>query len=282
MKVTGKQEFILLPVKEHVGNLRITDFDGKEMIILPDREIKKWTGWSMDALRKLYLEKLEDSNKRIKQITGGHRIIAVMFNRISDGHYEKIKLQWEEEASIKNYGPISLYSEIPIYIPRYGFNNSPYAIYLSIKTDSKHEILEPPKIEDWKKGEPPKFITILDGINHKVYRFEEAEDPQLVRVNVKMGVPRTVTKWAKFGLLTAIAVPTSMIMSVLVEGAIPPFAFGLLAGVIALLFGERVLIFRDIPLMKRWSGAYLYLAGWSVAVLVFLMIAHTVNQSVLN
>ena len=274
MKITEKQPFLLLPVSGYIGDLKITDSEGKNMIILSDHEFENQFELSMDKIKEQYLKKLnENPSNRIKQITKKYRVIAILFNdKNSDEYYEKIKVQWKDEAIIKDNGWISKYSEIPIYLPRYGFKqNSSSAIYLSIRTDSKHKILEPPIITNWKKKNKLKFITILNSVNHKIYRFKETEEPQLVQINVKMGLPNTVTKWARLGLVSAIVVPISLILFTLIVGNVPSFTFELMAGVIALLIGERVLIFRDIPLMKKWSSIHLGLAIWCVIVLISLM-----------
>ena len=274
MKITEKQPFLLLPIKGYVADLKITDSEGKNMIILSDHEFEEQFGLSMDKIKEQYLERLnKNPSNRIKQITKKYRVIAILFNdKISNEYYEKIKIQWKDEAVIKNNGWISKYSEIPIYLPRYGFKqNSASAIYLSIRTDTKHKIIEKPVISNWKKKKKLEFVTILNSVNHKIYRFKETEKPQLIQINVKMGLPNTVTKWAKLGLVSAIVVPISLVLFTLITGKIPSSTFELMAGVIALLIGERVLIFRDIPLMKKWSSIHLCLAIWCIIILISLM-----------
>ena len=275
MKITEKQPVILLPVDGYRVDLKITDAEGRNMIILSDHEFEEEYGSSMNKINNEFLKKLgQDADDGIKKLTTKHRIIAVILNNDenSDKYYKKIKVQWKEKANIKNEGGFVKHSEMRIDIPRYGFKqNSSSAIYLSIRTGSKHEISKKPVITD-RKGDKIDYITIFDSTNHKVYRFDETAKPQLIHVIVKARLPKIITRWATLGLIVAGTVPTSLIAFILITKNVPEFTFELMAGVIALLIGERVLIFRDIPLMKSWSTAHFISTIICIIVLVSLMI----------
>ena len=90
--------------------------------------------------------------------------------------------------------------------------NSSSAIYPSIRTDSKHKILEEPPVSDLKnKNQKIKKRKILDSINHKIYRFDNTEQSQLIYVNVKIGLPNTIIRWARLGLVTGIVLPIGVV-----------------------------------------------------------------------
>ena len=274
MKITERQSFFLLPVEGYLTDLKITDSEGHSMIILSDHEFEKKFGFSMNKIKENFLGKLsQNPNENIKEFTTKYRTIAVLFNNKDlDEYYEKIKIQWKAEANIQNEGWISKHSEIPIFIPQYGFKqNVSSAIYLSIRTDSKHKILGNPTLTNRASDKNIKYTTIFDNTNHKTYRFNETTETQLIHISVKMGLPRTVIRWAKLGSGTAIVALSGIISVIMVTKTIPAFTFELMAGIIALLIGERVLIFRDIPLMKKWNTVYLILTSACIALLVILV-----------
>ena len=243
------------------------------MIILSDREFEERYQMSMNEIKELYLKKLhQNSSKETIRITEKYRVVAVLFNKTLDEYYEKIKVEWKDKATIKNYKWITKYSEIPIYIVRYGFeHNSASAIYLSIHTDTKYEIKEKPTITNWLKKDEPNFNTILNSPNHKIYRFKETNEAQFIKTSVKMGLPDTIIQWTKFGFGSAILIPISLILLGLLTNKILPFTFELMAGVIALLVGARVLIFKDITLMEKWNFTYLFLITCCMVILILLM-----------
>ena len=159
-----------------------------------------------------------------------------------------------------------------VTIPRHGLeHNSLSAIHVSIKSGLKHEIVGAPEIRNEGPGKF-KYAAIFDGTNHKIYRFGEAGKVQLISINVKMGTPNTVAGWARLSMASAIVVPAVLVAFAMITGSLIPFTFELTAGMIALLVGQRVLVFRDIPLMRRWGRANRLLIGWCIAALLALMI----------
>ena len=273
MKVT-KQSYFLLPVKGHLADLMITDSEGKSMIILSDHEFVRQFKISLNDFKEKILENMkQESNEQIKNLVKEHRNIAVMFNRTDDEYYDKIKISWTEKIMIRKYGPISNCLQFHVKVPRYGLKrNSLSAIYVSIKSNPKHEILGSPKIINVAGNKQLDFISILDEVNHKIYRFEETEDVQFIEIDVKMGVPNAVISWAKLSGISAIVIPSILALILFGTSKVLPFTFELMAGLIALLISQRMLIFRDIPLMKRWNHAHHYLIISSLVMLMVMMI----------
>lgn len=274
MKVTGEYKMLLLPRKGFSADLRITDSDGKNMIILSDHEFKRESNVSMDTIKKSYLKKISKiDSAQIKQFIQEYRIVAVLFNKSSDDdYYEKVKIQWTEKPIIRKDGMISDYSSVVITMPRHGFeHNSLSAIYVSIKSGSRHEIIGHPRITN-HGGDRLEYDTTFDKINHRIYRFKETRDAQFVQIEVKMGMPSAVVNWAKMSSASAIIVPLALILFAVAGKSAIPFTFELMAGITALLVGQRVLVFRDVPLMKRWSSTSLWLIGWCLVVLLSLML----------
>ena len=152
MKVED-QPFFLLPVDNYRADLNIVDSEGRELIILSDREFEKYTGNSMKHIIDMYLRKLKtDLPEEHFRLIEDYRVIAVLFNREDNSYYEKIKVTWVQRfVNRKHKSKISIseYVEIPLYLPRYGFEHgATSAIYLSVKTSSKYRITETPTIRD--------------------------------------------------------------------------------------------------------------------------------------
>ena len=152
MKVED-QPFFLLPVDNYRADLNIVDSEGRELIILSDREFEKYTGNSMKDIIDMYLRKLKtDLPEEHFRLIEDYRVIAVLFNREDNSYYEKIKVTWVQRfVNRKHKSKISIseYVEIPLYLPRYGFEHgATSAIYLSVKTSSKYRITETPTIRD--------------------------------------------------------------------------------------------------------------------------------------
>jgi hypothetical protein len=154
MKVE-KQPFFLLPVKGYMADLKIIDSEGKEMIVLSDKEFEKLMGISMSEILDLYVKKLKtDLSEDYFNLFKEYRVIAVLFNRSdNDDYYEKVRVTWIEKFENKKPdGRISQCVQTTIYLPRYGFGHgATSATYLSIKTSSKYIILKKPETCDLER-----------------------------------------------------------------------------------------------------------------------------------
>ncbi|MGI0102501.1 MAG: hypothetical protein ACREA7_07905 [Nitrosotalea sp.] len=274
MKITEKQPFFLLPVKGYRGDLKVLDSEGNDMIILSDKEFESQFGASMSDIIKLYLEKLKrDLSEKYSKLTKDYRVVAVLFNKNYDEYYETVKITWTEQIHNRKRGSgISEYAEIPIYIPRYGFDHgATSAIYLSIKTNSKYEIGEKPRIIDLRSSKEPTLTHIIDDQRHKVYRFSETEKPQLIEIVVKIELPTMIEDWAQLGLFAGIVLPLFLILLTFLTHHVPKFSHEILAGIITFIVGLRVFVFHDTVLMRNWKTIHYVLVIWCALVLLGLI-----------
>lgn len=274
MKVE-KQPFFLLPVKGYLADLRITDSEGNELIILSDSEFEQQMHHKMSDIIDLYTAKLrKDIPKKYLKVIKDYRVVAVLFNRTDDEYYDKIRVSWVEPIENRKRDGFSQLVEIPFYLPRYGFKHgSTSAIYLSFKTTSRYEIVDDPEIRDLLSKKQLKPAVIIDDERHKVYRFSASEEPQMIRVIVRIGLPSTVKSWANLGLISGVLAPAFILGSSIGLGRMVDFGYEILAGTIVFLTGLRVLLFHDISLMKRWNRAYIFLIiylGGTLGYLVYL------------
>lgn len=284
MKVE-KQPFFLLPVKNYMADLKILDSEGKEMIILSDKEFEKLMGVSMSEILKLYVEKLKaDLSEEHFKLFGEYRVIAVLFNRgDNEDYYEKVRVTWIEKfENKKSDGPISECVQTTIYLPRYGFEHgATSATYLSIKTSSKYKLLKEPELKDLRLRKIPQHRVILEDSRHKIYRFSDTPDPQFIEVIVRIGLPSTIKNWAHLGLASAIVIPSAIIGMLVTFMERPEFDFEILISLIGFIAGLRVLIFRDMDLMQRWNSVLFAAVIWCTALLlVFILLSYCSELSV--
>lgn len=266
MRIEGSQDFFLLPVKNYMPDINIKDSEDRDLIILSDREFEVLTDnkIKMEDIIKEYLKKLkQDLEPAHFKLMQNYRVIAVLFNnprQEKDDYYERIKVSWTERIENRKrrrITDISEYVEIPIYIPRYGFDHgSTSSIYFSFKTSSKYKILENIDFKDLRLRKNPDYKTILEDERHKIYRFNESPSPQLIEIIIRVGLPSTINNWIHIGFLAIIIVPSIIVIFTVVFREIPEFAFETFVGMIGFLVGLRVLIFHDLELMGRWNKVF--------------------------
>lgn len=278
MKVE-KQPFFLLPVKNYMADLKILDSEGKEMIILSDKEFEKSMEISMSEIIKLYVKKLKvDLSEEYFKLFGEYRVIAVLFNRnANEDYYEKVRVTWIEKfENKKSDGQVSECVQTSIYLPRYGFEHgATSATYLSIKTSSKYNLLNEPELKDLRLRKIPQHRVILEDNRHLIYRFSDTPDPQFIEVIVRIGLPSTIKNWAHLGLASAIVIPSTLVGMLVVFMELPKFGYEILIGLIGFIAGLRVLIFRDMDLMQRWNSVLFSAVIWcTVLLLVFILLSY--------
>ena len=117
MKVED-QPFFLLPVDNYRADLNIVDSEGRELIILSDREFEKYTGNSMKDIIDMYLRKLKtDLPEEHFRLIEDYRVVAVLFNREDNSYYEKIKVTWVQRfVNRKHKSKISISEYLLQYI----------------------------------------------------------------------------------------------------------------------------------------------------------------------
>jgi hypothetical protein len=166
-------------------------------------------------------------------------------------------------------------------LPRYGFEHgATSAIYLSIRTSSKYS-LKKPQLRDLRLRKIPEHRVILEDSRHKIYRFSDTPDPQLIEIVVKVGLPTTIKNWAQLGLAAAVAIPSSIIGMLVISMELPEFGFEILLSIIGFIAGLRVLIFRDLDLMQRWNTIlFAAVIGCSLVLLFFILLSYCPETSV--
>jgi hypothetical protein len=283
MKVE-KQPFFLLPVKGYMADLRVLDSEGKEMIVLSDKEFEKLMEISMSEIIELYVKKLKaDLSEEYFGLFGAYRVVAVLFNRSdNEDYYEKVRVTWIEKfENKKSDGPISQSVQTSIYLPRYGFEHgATSAIYLSIRTSSKYTLKES-QFRDLRLRKVPEYKVILEDTRHKIYRFSDTPNPQLIEIIVRVGLPSTIKNWAQLGLAATIIIPSSIMAMLVIFMELPEFSFEILLSLVGFIAGLRVLIFRDLDLMQRWNTILFIAVIFStVLLLVFNLLAYCPELSV--
>ena len=282
MKVTEGQGFFLLPVENYRGDLKISDSEGREMIILPDKEFDRQTGSSMEELNEKYGERMvkklgEEIRKKHEQLTQNYRIIAVLFNRPENEKefYEKVNVSWISKVKREDIGKdgnISELAKIRIVLLKYGSKQkSTSSLYLSIRVDPKYRIASEPTFNDLTSNNPVEKIDILSDERHKVYRFTEKKDAEVLETTIHVGKPKDIKNWLTVGFLSAIIPPGFIIGMFFGFREMPPFSFEVLGGIVAFLIGQRAFIFQDSYLMKNWNRVIIGSAIWVASLMLCLI-----------
>jgi len=260
LRIVGKPEILLLPAGSYRGDLKITKSDGKECILLSDKEFERKYQHKMSEIKEKYIEKLlkdVPANQK-NELFKNHRVMAILLERNDDEYYEKITMKWVTQLGKKKATRLNEFVEIPMYFQRYGFLDSKTAaIYLSIKTSDKYQIMESLQFNELISDSLLSPTVILNEKRHKIYRLKETNIRQMIQTIIKISLPDSKIHWAKLGVLSAIITPLYVISLFFYYSTIPIFGIESIAAVIVLIIGQRAFLFHDLHLMFRWNYAHL-------------------------
>lgn len=275
VRITGNPSYILLPSGSYRGDLKVTDSRGNDLIIMSDKGYEELEGYDMKEINKEYVQKLEPnlSKKQKEELLKNHRVIAIMLPQELDEYYEKITMKWVTEMDNKKKEGLNQFIEVPMYFHRYGvLDTKTSAIYISIKTSDDYRIKERLMFNDLLSKQKKSATVILDNNRHMIYRLKETEQPELIQTVVKICLPTAKEQWARIGFVSATLVPFFIIALYGLSGKIPVFSFEILAGLIALLIGQKAFVLQNLDLMEYWNDAHLGAGAWCAFMILLLMI----------
>ena len=274
LKVTENPQVILLPIGSYRGDLKITNSEGKEFVLLSTKEYERVYGYSMLELKNRYIEKISSSlsEKQKDELLKDHRVIAILPQKTEKMYYEQIKMKWVTRMQNRKRVGMDEFVEVPIYFQRYGFHNSEVAaIYLSVKTVDKYIIMENLRFRELLSKSFLIPRVILNDRRHMIYRLDETKEIQLIQTVIKIAVPPEKIIWARGSFLASILVPLFIIGIGWQINRTPDYSFQVLAGLIALLIGQRVILFQDLNLMHHWNNAHLGAVSWCAVIILALI-----------
>jgi hypothetical protein len=127
----------------------------------------------------------------------------------------------------------------------------------------------------------PEHRIILEDSRHKIYRFSDTPNPQMIEIMAKIGLPPTIKNWVHLGLASAIIIPSAILGMLLVFMELPEFGREILISQIGFIAGLRVLIYRDMDLMERWNIVLFVAVIWcTVLLLILILLSYCSNLSV--
>lgn len=287
LKVTKKQSFFLLPIQGYKGDLHIKDSAGINLVFLSDAECKQ-IGMDMDKLNEAYRNRIKQKlSEESKSLADDYRIVAVLFEREEDEFYEKVTISWTgkiDERNIMEDGRISQCVRLPFHVPTFGSHQgSTSSLYLSVKVDPKYVFIKEPSFKNLSSNGKVEHVKVLNDNRHKIFRFAETPESQLIEISFTIGKPKDVKDWLSLGLLSAIVPPLILLGLTIFTGRVPDFAYAILGSIVAFLVGQKALILQESSLLNNWNKVIVGSTIWvSILILALVIYASIYTPNIHN
>lgn len=254
--------------------------DGTELPTLGDHELnllftnEEANFVSQQSLRELYYEQIGiiEPERRNEHENDLH-FVGLIIPQFEFDHFQEIVLRWTEQIKTEH-----LEEEGFSYFVKRRHVVEPTteaSTYVNITMDAKkYQIIGEPKISAYDAENKP--VEIIDGEQYRkilsdktqyVYRIRR-HSPLTFSIEWMIGIPVFVKRWAVAGFAISVPVIFYSIISFCLNPKLVDENSRLLAGIIAMLVGFRVLLFHDTELMSKWNSLYLILLGISAFVII--------------
>lgn len=272
-------EFYIYPIRGNLADLEVK-LDGTQMPILHAQELEKITGFIID-LDFIKKGVSSISGISVEELIDIKNYFFIKFPKIIEDKYSEILITWNEQIEGKRKTN-DLLSEISFYsmiFPPTGRSS----LYVSFIVADKYELVGETlvyKIETINYGlnndmkatsaitlvENEGFSNVLDDSKHHVVRFER-NGSNKIGIKYTIGIPVLIRTWLWLGFFFGIGTIPYGILNYQTH---IQFVETLLAGVVALLIGFRILLFHDIELLRRWNVTYIILIVANIILLTIL------------
>lgn len=280
--VPGGSDVWVYKLPGYLASLDVTTGDGNSLPILSDQELnllfinENANFITQDSLKKIFEEQMIVNELTLLSSDENQKshFVGFIIPQYDQDHFQKIIIKWTEQVRKEDTSK----NTISQYVNRRHTvePTTSASVYLNITMDrKKYEIQGEPEIAaadkegnnaEIKDGE--QYKKILQDKTNYVYRIKR-NCPLKFTLKWSIGIPAMIRRWAWAGFLIAILVLSFSIITFIIDPSTSYENSKLLAGLIAMLVGFRVLLFHDIELMYRWNVIYLGFLGASV---VFILI----------
>ena len=304
MEVTAKfylwipaySELWIYDLPGYMPSLEAIDSDDNELPILSDNELNMLftnndaTFVTQESLKNDYISRIKDIDPNKINSSNDKHYVGIILPQQPHSHFQEITLNWTEEIP-QNHLNSDYFNK---YVVRRHTSEptTNESKYIKIAMDEKkYEIVEEPTISTTDKNnnsvsvkEGNEYKKILSDKTQQVFRIKR-NCPYTFNIEWSVGIPKLIRQWAWAGFFIALPVLAYTILSFLFgfsyvdkELVIPSASLvsnnsKLLAGLIALLIGFRVLVFHDTELLSRWNLVYLSLLGISVSTIIITQLS---------
>lgn len=281
--VPGGSDVWVYKLPGYLASLDVTTGDNKSLPILSDHELnllftnEKAKFVTQDSLKKIFEEQMT-VNEPIRLSSDENQkshFVGFIIPQYDEDHFQKIIIKWTEQIRKEDTSK----DTISQYVNRLHTveSTTSASVYLNITMDrKKYEIQGKPQItaidKEGKNAEikdGDQYKKILQDKTNYVYRIKR-NCPLKFTLKWSIGIPAMIRRWAWAGFLIAILVLSFSVITFIIDPSASYENSKLLAGLIAMLVGFRVLLFHDIELMYRWNVIYLGFLGSSV-ILILIM-----------
>jgi len=279
---------------DYLPSMRAKNSDGVSLPILSPDELsyalRTQTRKDLDITEKIVttddLQRImtNQNESSAKQPTKGDKIkaqhyVGILLPQIKAEHFDEVIIRWIEPVRIAEKAKhlLSLRVGGQHIIPP----TTTSSIYIDVSMDhKKYEILEDPTVwaddPDGNKKDPvdgDEYRKILQTNTQFVYRIKR-NCTSTFTIKWFIGIPSFVRKWAWAGLLVSLGILALSILTFIQDPSTYVRNSTLLAGLVGLIIGFRVLLFHDTELMRRWNYLYMILLAISVGTILGITFIH--------
>lgn len=247
----------IFPATQKLADIHATDKSGTILPLINKYEFERRRRIKIDDI---YKQLASFSGENVVNIKKAIRFCFFILPTHEQDYYDDITISWTEKVAVdeeKFYKITKSFTLTPEFIV-----NPNIPVFIDIRLDKKYQFSENPHVVsnsdkntiqsidssiDVKTDDKRRFIARL------VMKYD------VIKIQYKVSVEKMVVNWAKLGLLLGLSViPIFLLTPITSEGT--QFISALAAGILALLFGLRALVFHDTEFMSKWSNWYLIIA----------------------
>lgn len=279
--VPGGADVWIYGLPGYVPSLQAKTGEGEEIPILSDHELNiLFTNENADfvtqeSLRDLYHEQIGVEPETDHVEVDNRHYVGLIIPPHDFDHFQEIIFQWTEQIQEEHLDHDKFSNYV---IRRHTLEPTTEAsTYVDISMDAKkYEMVSLPKISAVDTHGNPAEITngqeyqkILSDKTQCVYRVRR-HCPLTFNIEWSIGIPKFIRQWAWAGFLISVPVILYSLISFYFNTNLAADNSKLLAGLVAMIIGFRVLLFHDTELLSKWNYLYLTLLGISVALIILI------------
>jgi hypothetical protein len=240
----------IFPARNNLADLQATDRNGAVLPLINKREYANLKNMKVEDIYEALSVRYD---KKVDEIRNDVGFCFFILPKITEDRYEEITISWSENVKHERglFKITGRYVLEPLFKPK-----KDIPVFVDIRLDQKYQFIEYPKItheQDTVDDHDSMKIKIQD---KRRFICRLITDDNNIRIRYRVSVEKMVISWTKMGFFLGILViPVFLLTPITYEGI--QFLSPIAAGILALLFGLRALIFHDTEFMHKWSNLYI-------------------------
>ena len=251
-----KMGLFFMPVHDILEDLEIKDSQGRHMAVLSDKELLEQFG--IDKSKNL--PNPEGNSARTLDV------IPILLTP-SNSPYEKIFFTYTAPIKLDRYEKTKFSPEINIdfrfkviphefmlFTDKYDIKRQPFDIHILFKAEDNYTIRGLSKINIYPQKDDHVIQAKQNTSGSIGYFIPAVEFDDVIIGNVNVGLADSLLNTATIVSIITLLVPSILLAIPFVFGKFFTPTLEIIGGSIALLIGERLWIFKDKFIMRRWLG----------------------------